>query len=104
MHCVRGVKNVTNHGRRKSELEYTTCRKVLQKLARHSEPRTTFHTYARTFEEAEQKALNFLPNFGDFVFATSLAKVCRKQEISVDKRDTKTAKTSEKPHSWPINK
>ncbi len=43
----------------------------------------TFNTYARTFEKAEQKAMNLLPNFGDFVFATSLAKVCRKQEISV---------------------
>ena len=60
-----------------------TPAKVVQKLARHSDPRLTFNTYARTFEEAEQKAMNFLPNFGDFVFATSLAKVCRKQEISV---------------------
>jgi len=61
-----------------------TPAKVVQKLARHSDPRLTFNTYARTFEEAEQKAMNLLPNFGDFVFTTSLAKVCRKQEISVD--------------------
>jgi len=63
-----------------------TPAKVVQKLARHSDPRLTFNTYARTFEEAEQKAMNFLPNFGNFVFATSLAKVCRKQEIPVDNR------------------
>ncbi len=61
-----------------------TPAKVVQKLARHSDPRLTFNTYARTFEEAEQKALNFLPNFGDFVLATSLDKMCRKQEISID--------------------
>jgi integrase len=81
-----------------------TPAKVIQKLARHSAPRLTFNTYARTFEEAEQKAMNLLPNFGDFVFATSLAKVCRKQEISVDKQRKKTAKNRYKPHSWPINK
>jgi hypothetical protein len=51
----------------------------------------TFNTYARTFEEAEQKAMNFLPNFGDFVFATSLASNPRKQEISVDNRRHKNS-------------
>jgi len=61
-----------------------TPAKVVQKLARHSDPRLTFNTYARTFEEAEQKALTFLPNFGNFVLSTCLDKVCRKQEISVD--------------------
>ncbi len=61
-----------------------TPAKVIQKLARHSDPRLTFNTYARTFEEAEQKALNCLPNFGDFVLATSLDKMCRKQEICID--------------------
>ncbi len=67
-----------------------TPAKIVQKLARHSDPRLTFNTYARTFEKAQQKAMNLLPNFGDFVFATSLAKVCRKQEISVDKKTAKT--------------
>ncbi|MDT8301617.1 MAG: tyrosine-type recombinase/integrase [Sedimentisphaerales bacterium] len=61
-----------------------TPAKVVQKLARHSDPRLTFNTYARTFEEAEQKAMNFLPDFGNFVLATCLDKVCRKQEISID--------------------
>jgi len=61
-----------------------TPAKVVQKLARHSDPRLTFNTYARTFEKAEQKAMNLLPNFGDFVLSTCLDKVCRKQEISVD--------------------
>lgn len=41
-----------------------TPAKVVQKLARHSDPRLTFNTYARTFDEAEQKAVTFLPNFG----------------------------------------
>ncbi len=61
-----------------------TPAKVVQKLARHSDPRLTFNTYARTFAEAEQKAVTFLPNFGDFVLSTSLDKVCRNQEISID--------------------
>jgi integrase len=58
--------------------------KVVQKLARHSDPRLTFNTYARTFDEAEQKAISFLPNFGNLALSTSLDKVCRKQEISID--------------------
>ncbi|MBW8040539.1 MAG: tyrosine-type recombinase/integrase [Planctomycetes bacterium] len=58
--------------------------KVVQKLARHSDPRLTFNTYARTFEDAEQKAISFLPNFGNLVLSTSLDKMCGKQEISVD--------------------
>jgi len=60
--------------------------KVVQKMARHSDSRLTFNTYAGTFEKAEQKAVTFLPNFGDFVLATSLDKVCRKQEISIDNK------------------
>jgi len=62
-----------------------TPAKVVQKLARHSDPRLTSNTYARTFEEAEQKAMDFLPNFDDFFLSTSLDKMCRKQEISIDK-------------------
>ena len=49
-----------------------TPAKVIQKLARHSDPRLTFNTYARTFENAEQKAISFLPNFGNFVLDASL--------------------------------
>ena len=49
-----------------------TPAKVVQTLARHSDPRLTFNTYARTFEAAEQKAMGFLPNFGNFVLDTSL--------------------------------
>jgi integrase len=54
--------------------------KVVQKLARHSDPRLTFNTYARTFEESEQEALNCLPNIGSFVLSTCLDKTCKKQE------------------------
>jgi integrase len=49
-----------------------TPAKVVQTLARHSDPRLTFNTYARTFAEAEQKAISYLPNFGNFVLDTSL--------------------------------
>jgi hypothetical protein len=53
-------------------------------MARHSDPKLTFNTYARVLPEAEQKAISFLPNFGDFVLSTCLDKNRRKQEISVD--------------------
>ena len=75
-----------------------TPAKVIMQLARHSDPRLKFNTYARTFEDAEQKAINFLPNFGNFVSATSLDTDRRKQEILIDNDrqqnhiyDTKTA-------------
>ena len=58
--------------------------KVVQELARHSDPRLTFNTYARTFEDAKQKAIRFLPDFGNFVLSTCLDKMCRKQEICID--------------------
>ncbi len=58
--------------------------KVVQKLARHSDPRLTFNTYARTFDEAEQKAISFLPNCGNFVLSTSLDTNRKKQEICID--------------------
>ena len=63
-----------------------TPAKVVQKLARHSDPRLTFNTYARTFEKAERKAMNILPDFGGFVLSICLDKMCRKQEISVVNR------------------
>ncbi len=73
-----------------------TPAKVIQKLARHSDPRLTFNTYARTLENAEQKALNFLPDFGSFVLCGCLDKVCRKQEISVDNRRHKNSQDTVK--------
>ena len=61
-----------------------TPAKVVQKLARHSDPRLTFNTYARTFEESEQEAMNCLPNFGNFVLSTCLDTNGKKQGISID--------------------
>ena len=61
-----------------------TPAKVVQKLARHSDPRLTFNTYARTFDEAEQKAISFLPNFGNFYLDSDLDKSCIKQEAIID--------------------
>ncbi len=58
-----------------------TPAKVIQKMARHSDPRLTFNTYARTFEKAEEKALNFLPEIGNSVFAASLGINCEKAQI-----------------------
>ncbi len=44
----------------------------------------TFNTYAGTFEEAEQKAVALLPNFGNFVLSSCLDSKRKKQEISID--------------------
>jgi len=74
-----------------------TPAKVVMALARHSDPRLTFNTYARTFDEAEQKAVTFLPNFGDFVLSTSLDKVCRKQEICIDNHRHRNGQDARKP-------
>lgn len=45
----------------------TTPPKVVQELARHSDPRLTFNTYARVLAESKQTAISFLPNVGGFV-------------------------------------
>ena len=74
--------------------------KVVQKLARHSDPRLTFNTCSRTFEKAEQKAMNFLPNFGDFVFATGLATNRKKQEISVYNHRHKNSQDTHRTRTW----
>ena len=61
-----------------------TPAKIIMQLARHSDFKLTFNTYARAFEKAEKKAINCLPNFGDFVLATSLDSNRIKQEIFID--------------------
>ena len=47
--------------------------KIVQKLARHSDPRLTFNTYARAFEESEQEAIALLPNIGQLCIEKSSA-------------------------------
>ena len=44
------------------------------------------------------------PNFGDFVLSTSLDKVCRKQEISVDNRKYKNGQDTLKTAFLAENK
>jgi len=61
-----------------------TPAKVIQKMARHSDPKLTFNTYARVLPEAEQKAISFLPNVGSFVLDTCLDKNRTRQQISID--------------------
>jgi integrase len=73
-----------------------TPAKVVQKLARHSDPRLTFNTYARTFEKAEQKAMNFLPTFGNFVLSTCLDSKRKKQEIFIDSQRHKNSQDAQK--------
>jgi integrase len=73
-----------------------TPAKVVQKLARHSDPRLTFNTYARTFEKAERQAMNVLPDFGGVVLSTCLDKICTRQETSVDNQRHKNGKDTPK--------
>jgi hypothetical protein len=40
--------------------------------------------------------MNLLPNFVDFAFAICLAKVCRKHEISEDKKRNKNGQDAQK--------
>jgi len=43
-----------------------TPMKVVQKLARHSDPKLTFNTYARCFDKTERHAVKQLPDVTDF--------------------------------------
>jgi len=61
-----------------------TPAKVVQKLARHSDPRLTFNTYARSFEKSEQQAVMSLPSFGDFYLARCLALLGGKHRTTMD--------------------
>jgi len=55
-----------------------TPAKVIQKLARHSDPKLTFNVYARVLPESEQKAISFLPDFGNIFGENSLcASLCK---------------------------
>lgn len=64
-----------------------TPAKVIQKLARHSDPRLTFNTYARVLAESEQKAIGFLPDFTKILsenrLCVSLCNDGQKQSFSV---------------------
>jgi len=64
--------------------------KVVQKLARHSDPKLTFNTYARTFEQTEQKAINLLPSFGGFLSAS----FCATSEPQKGIKQDETGKTT----------
>ena len=80
-----------------------TPAKVIQKLARHSDPRLTFNTYARTFEDAEQKAIGCLPDFGNFVLAASLDSNRIKQEICIDSHRQKNSQNTLKVAVLAVN-
>ncbi|MFC1781109.1 tyrosine-type recombinase/integrase [Planctomycetota bacterium] len=73
-----------------------TPAKVIQKLARHSDPKLTFNTYARVLPEAEQKAMNFLPNIGNFVLSTCLDNFGKKQEILRGNQRQKNSRDTQK--------
>jgi hypothetical protein len=49
-----------------------------------------------TFEKVEQKAMNLLPNFGDFVLSTCLDSKRKKQEIFIDNQRHKNGQDRQK--------
>ncbi len=67
----------------------------MQKPARHSDPRLTFNTYARTFDDAEQRAVTFLPDC-DFVFHSSFNKNGRQGGVSERQSETVTSESTPK--------
>ncbi|MHC4071680.1 MAG: tyrosine-type recombinase/integrase [Planctomycetota bacterium] len=60
-----------------------TPAKVVQKLARHSDPRLTFNTYARSFGASEQQAVKQLPDLTDFAGQFCLARCSPSQDEKV---------------------
>lgn len=68
------------HSLRNSYISYLAAGgasiKTVQKLARHSDPRLSFNTYARSLEQNEQEAINILPVVGQFCFTASLPIGC----------------------------
>jgi len=80
------------HSLRNSYISYLansqTPAKVVQKLARHSDFRMTYDVYARVLPETEQKAISFLPDFGNIFsensLCVSLCKPAENDAIPVD--------------------
>jgi integrase len=69
--------------------------KVIQKLARHSDPRLTFNLYARTFKKTEQEAIKHLPDMtdfaGQFVLSGCLAHPGARDSLPVPSEEKKNA-------------
>lgn len=63
--------------------------KVAQQLARHSDPKLTFNTYGRAFEETQQKAVSMLPDFGQINCANYLATLCAQHRLRTNKGEFK---------------
>lgn len=61
-----------------------TPMKVVQKLARHSDPKLTYNTYARTFAESEQEAVKMLPNWAALSCAVHCAKNSEKVQTGMN--------------------
>ena len=84
----RDTNKICFHSLRNSYISFLanseTPAKVIMQLARHSDPRLTFNTYARTFEKAEQKAISFLPDFGDLKTVQIPATCCTEEGSMVD--------------------
>ena len=96
------------HSLRNSYISYlansTTPPKVVQKLARHSDPKLTFNTYARVFQEKEQEAVRQLPNVTDFAAQFCLPSEGDAEHTLADFGEQKTAVLSPQGPFQPIKK
>lgn len=73
-----------------------TPMKVVQKLARHSDPKLTYNCYARTFADNEQEAVKTLPNFDHADTAICLATDRVAERTQANAGGQSEAKESEK--------
>ena len=78
-----------------------TPMKIVQKLARHSDPKLTYNTYARAFEEGEKLAVKSLPDIARFNLSFCLSFSGELRRTETEKRgqvnltdDVKTAFSS----------
>ena len=69
----------------------------------HSDPRLTFNVYARTFEDAEQKAIENLPDFSELCLVRLLGqneqKTADSDGLSQNENSGNTLKTAFPLHS-----
>ncbi len=77
-----------------------TPAKVVQRLARHSSFAMTYDLYCRVLPESEQKAINFLPDFGNIFseksLCVSLCKPAENDAIPVDTCGHKSGHNTQK--------
>jgi integrase len=79
-----------------------TPMKVVQKLARHSDPKLTYNTYARSFAATEKEAMLQLPNFIGLTIVSGIAKTLEQVGTETNKFGSQTAIECQKTAFLPV--